>query len=490
MNIFDAVELATMDLPERYRVKKRRSFFQRVVTSLSFRKPGPKPIFKEVTYRGRNPAQLASRLSKIGEFREDPIGWDTLNQMRHHPMVKLGTVTRAAPVLIALRNTRIECEDPRISAFVKEVFVDNLMMDLAISSIVPSYQYGTAPHEKVWENKKVKATYLDDEGKEVVAWDGPALVYKKIKFVHPESLEGWRLSDDTNSFEGFEQKKRAGDKKDRVVDKVKAFVYVNRFLYGGFWGESEYRDIYPHWYYSEFFEALRADYLRFKAIPPMIGWAPVGVNVDQDGNDVDNLTHAGEILQAAYDNLVVILPYDPDERGNNQWGFKELQIGEHSEVFTRAIEDMETKILRGLIVPERTVTQNMAAVGSYNQASIHAERMLDAGKVEVDHFLSDCTKFVVPQLVMDNFGPDAPPCRLWSRGISEELKEKLTNVVITVLQNDRDAIFSRQVAFAELLDILNIPFNTNPEGFPDPEAPDDNEPKEDKTEDDSEQETT
>ena len=127
----------------------------------------------------------------------------------------------------------------------------------------------------------------------------------------------------------------------------------------------------------------------------LFGCGPL-ITVYNEDDEVDNLTFAGEVLQAALESLVVVLPYEVDDRGNNQWGYKEMVMGNVSDVYTKGIEELEVGMLRGLVVPERTVTQNMAAVGSYNQAQIHSERMLDAAKMDVDNFLDDCNSYCVP----------------------------------------------------------------------------------------------
>lgn len=466
MRTAEAVEMAKMDFPRMYQVPRKRTFLERV-----FRRPGPKPKMSEITYRGRR-TSIRGALNRIGEFREDPTDWHTLNLMRKYPMIKLALIVRLSPIITALREVRIECEDPAIKAFIKEVFVKRMIVDLAQSAIKPSWEFGTAPHEKVWETVLVRATYKDeDTQQEVVAWDGPATIYKKIRFVHPETLKNWLLDGETQDFAGFVQKKRIGEDKDRTVEDWKAFVYVNRFLYGGLWGETEMTDIYPYWYYAEFFRALMADFLRFKAVPPIVGWAPTGVREDEDGNEVDNIVYAADLLEKAYDNLVIVLPAEFDETTRQMmWGYKQLEMGDRGgDIYAKGVEELDVMILRGLIVPERTVTQNMAAVGSYNQAEVHQERMIDASKLETDEFLKACNKWAIPQLIEDNFGAGAPPARLFSHGLSEDLKLKLHAIVIALLQNDKAGIHRAQVAFQDLLDLLNIPAQAGPTGFPEPQ---------------------
>jgi hypothetical protein len=476
--IAQAVEMAQIDMPKLYG-RRKMSWWERTVALL---KPGPKPRLSEVTYRGRTPPNLARFAKRAGEYRESPLDFTTMDLMRRYPIIKLGTVVRAAPSLTALREARVKCEDKRREAFIKTVVLDSgLLVRLAESSIMPSYIYGVAPHEKVWHTQDVKSVYNDPEtGEEVVAWDGPALVYKKIKFVHPETLDRFLLQDETQDFAGFVQKGAVGEEDERIVEAWKAFVFINRFLYGGLWGESEYVDVYPYWYYAEFFRALQADFLQYKAVPPIIGWAPPGVRQNEDEEDVDNLAYAGEVLQSAYDNLVVILPFETDDRGNQKWGYRELNVSQGAaDVYTKAVEELDIMMLRGLLVPERTVTQNAAAVGSYNQAEQHAERLLDMAKMEVDHMLDAVNQFLVPQLIEDHFGPGGPQVKVFGHSVSEGLKTKLYNLLITILQNDPAGFYQSQIHFKELLEIVNIPFTVAKNGLPVPQLPDEEDGQDD-----------
>jgi hypothetical protein len=111
----------------------------------------------------------------------------------------------------------------------------------------------------------------------------------------------------------------------------------------------------------------------------------------------------------------------------------------------------------------------MAAVGSYNQADAHAERMVDMAKLEVDYFLQMVNDHLVPKLVEDHFGPEAAPVRIFAQGTSEAFKEKLQSIILTVLQNDGTGFYAANIAFRELLDFINIPVrNDLPDDLPVP----------------------
>jgi hypothetical protein len=435
---------------------------------LSQQQAGRRARGRHITYRGNMPGNSLAFAKKFGAMqRNDNLDWATLNIMRRNPMIKLGLTMRAAPVFSALREARAECPNPDIAAFVEQIFIEPWLTRMADSAIIPSYIYGSAPHEKSWENRRITVTRVDANTNEsVTAFDGNALVYKNIDFVMPETLESYNLSRDRR-FDGFTQKKASGDAQSRTVPAWKAFVFSNRFLYGLFWGESEVEDIYPSWYYASYFRALMSDYMRLRAIPPVIATAPAGSRQGPDGEEVDNLQYVAEAIFQAFVSQVVALPWESDPiSGVNRWDYKEMVLGNRVEdIFTRAIEELEVNILRGLLVPERTVMQNVAAVGSYNQAEIHQERMLDAAKREVDAFLESVNRYLVPQLVEDNFGGDAPVCRVVTPNIPERIRGKLHNVLITLLQNDTaDGRINRSIKIQELLKFLDIPYTVENEG--------------------------
>jgi hypothetical protein len=409
----------------------------------------------------------------LGEYREDPVSLGTYDLIRNYAVVKLGLIARAAPLFTSLREARVDGSNEDINAFVEQVFVKEWLVKLAYQTVMPSYVFGIAPQEVVWRSEpNLRIEYVNKQGVESVAWDGAALIFDEFRFIHPLSLKQIVIKKDrTKDYDGLIQVPPPGQE-DLLIPPDKTLHYVNGQLWAGLWGESELRSVYPFWYYAEFFRALQADYLRFKVIPPIIGYAPPGTRIDEDGTERDNMEVAGEVLAGAYANMVVMLPSEYDDRGKELWKYQELQVGQYSDIFTKAVEELEVGILRAMLVPERTVTQNAAAVGSYNQAATHAERMVDMAKLEVDHFLEMVNEHLVPKLIEDHFGPDAPPAKVFAQNLSEALKEKLQTIVLTVLQNDKYGIYAQQVAFQDLLEMVGIPWRVaSKEGLPEPIFP-------------------
>lgn len=466
-NFVDAVELAAMDVPRMYMERPKENIFRRGFNRL-FAQPGRKPKISTISYRGMDPPNLMTTLLKNGEYRPDAIPLDTYELMRHYPVIKLALIARAAPTFTALREVKVDGSNPDINEFIKQLFVQPWLVRLAAQSIIPSYVFGCAPSEVVWKTEDVDIKYINEKGVETTAKKGSVLVFDEFRFIHPLSIRRIEIDQATRDYQGIVQEPPAG-RDEKLIPGGKTFHYVNSFIWAGLWGESELKAVYPAWYYAEFFRALQADHLRFRTVPPLIGYAPPGVRIDEDGNEIDNMKTAGEILMQAFSNLVVVLPDERDDRGNQRWSYNEMKVGQYSDTYTKGIEELEVTILRGTLVPERTVTQNMAAVGSYNQADAHAERMIDMAKLEVDNFLTMANDHLIPKIIYDNFGIGAPLAKVYAQGMSEKFKEKLQSIILTVLQNDPVNFYAAQIAFRELLELVNIPINTEaPEGWPEP----------------------
>ena len=212
------------------------------------------------------------------------------------------------------------------------------------------------------------------------------------------------------------------------------------------------------------FRALQADWLRTRAINPLIGRFPPGKNTNQDGNEVDNATWGGDVLGAAYDAMVIMLPQEKDEDGDYVWSYSELNLSsEAGEVYQVAIDNLETMILRSLVVPERTVTQATRA-GGYNEAMAHLDAFFEAAKDDIESLVFHVDHYAFPQLIEWNFADKftrLPKAYLDARTFSEQLKFKLFSLLTALVQNDRpDTAILQHVAIEDLLEILNVPIAT------------------------------
>ena len=423
-----------------------------------FAKPGPKPN-KQTTYRGRMGYHLNAFMQAV-EWKPSGLTYDTLDRMRRNGQVQLGLAIKDSPVYSAMREAEIECEDADVRAFLNHVFLRPLLMPLTRSSLT-SHVFGAAFHEKVFDNVDLHVTYKDDDGAEHVAYDGVATVPRKIMLNNIATIKDIRIDKDTQDYRGYIQRGRPG-KRDVEVEDWKSFVFALNTVYGGLWGEATLWYAYPYWYYLELFRALQADWLRTRAINPIIARAPTGTIMNQDDEEVDQLVWAGTVIRNCYDSMVVSLPNTRDELGNYIYDYDELDLSSESgAVYQTAIENLGTMVLRSLVVPERTTTQAVQA-GGYNEAKAHVEAMVEAAKQEIELLVQHIDRYIFPQLIewnfKDRFTTRLPKAYLNARTISEDLKTKLMSVLIAMLQNDSENGRVRERIAAEaLLEHLNIP---------------------------------
>ena len=450
-----AIQLATEQINQ---MSRKLSIRERI---MGFAKPGPKPKLSEQTYRGRY-SNLGWFLNENKEYKPSMISYDTLDRMRRNGMVALGLAVKNSPVYAAMREAEIRCPDDDVREFLIQVFQKPFLMNLA-KSCLTAYVFGIAFHEKVWKREDLYLTTVGEDGEERVVYDGYALVPKKYKLNDVRTIDSILVQKKTQDFAGYVQRAAPGEK-DTQIDAWQAFVFATNTLYRGLWGEPSLWYAYPYWYYCELFRALQADWLRTRAINPLIGRFPPGKNTNQDGNEVDNATWGGDVLRAAYDAMVIMLPQEKDEDGDYVWSYSELNLSsEAGEVYQVAIDNLETMILRSLVVPERTVTQATRA-GGYNEAMAHLDAFFEAAKDDIESLVFHVDHYAFPQLIEWNFADKftrLPKAYLDARTFSEQLKFKLFSLLTALVQNDRpDTAILQHVAIEDLLEILNVPIAT------------------------------
>jgi len=458
----DAMQLATEQIEQTMRLqeRRRRLSWRERLAGRTFTKPGPKPRLSEQTYRGRY-SSFGNFLQQNKEYKPNNLDYDTLDRMRRNGQVALGLAIKGSPIFAALREAEIKCEDKDVQAFLVQVFQKPLLMRL-VRTCLTAFVFGVAFHEKVFESRNVYVTWEGEEGELHVAYDGYALVPKKYKMNDVRTIKDIAVQKGTQDFDGYIQRGAPGQK-DIEVEAWKSFVFALNTEYGGLWGEPSLWATYPYWYYMELFRALQADWLRTRAINPLVGRYPIGKSVNQDGNEVDNATWGGTILRGVWDGMVAMLPNTRDEvSGDYFWDYGELRLSSDAgEIYQRAIDNLGVMILRSLVVPERTVTQ-ATTTGGYNEAMAHLDAFFEASKMVVEDVVRHVDDYNLPQLVewnfLDRFPSRLPRGYLDARIFSEQLKMKYYNLLIALVQNDRpDAAIVRKIAISSLLEWLGIP---------------------------------
>jgi hypothetical protein len=303
--------------------------------------------------------------------------------------------------------------------------------------------FGFQAFEKVWELRGREATL------------------KKMKDVDPAQVE--ILSDEVGDFAGFKLKssefrvQSSGTEDGIVVPAEKAFVFTYGKEFGDLYGRSRLAPVAETWWWGVELYKQTNQYFERRANPPIKARAPKGQRPDASGVVRDNMELAESLAQALKSGGVATFPAEYDEHGNMAWDFQYLLDDKRADMFLAYIEHLDVKKLRGLLVPERALTQDGGS-GSYAMARTHADAFMQMEQALIDEYLDHLNRYVVPQMVLYNLGPRAPVPMIRSKGLGEENTEALQRVLEQLFQSEDGGREVRErVDVGKLLEGLGVP---------------------------------
>ncbi len=344
----------------------------------------------------------------------------TLKEMRKDAQIGLGLELVKAPIYSAEWN--VECKTDKIGEFVQAEF-KRLWRSFVRSSLA-GVEFGFAPHEKLWS--------LDGSGAHI----------KQFKDLDPADCT--ILKDDSGDFAGIRWKGKV------VVPAEKCFLFTHWKEFGNLYGRTRLERAMEPWQKHRNTGKLLDRYLKRRAIPQPVGHAPAEMRQDVSGAQVDTMKQMQKAIQSAYSGDAVVLPAEYDSQGNPLWDITLLKDDQQrSADFLGPMNYYDTKMLRGIIVPERAATQGDGAV--YAIADSHIEMFLTLEDLLLFDLLDQANRYVLPQVVAMNFGPGAEPAALVSKGLSERTKEKMRSIVEKILAGP----VTNQLA-AEVLDVAAV----------------------------------
>jgi len=415
-----------------------------------------KAMQKELTKSGHPTFVYTMMPETIGAYYPDDIPVDTYMKMKQDPQVSLGLAIIKMP-LMSLKWV-IECEDKDIAAFVTEAI--SMIWRKLLKSMLTAIEFGFASHEKVWWMFPMDVHSTTAAGRKKTHFKGKAEVYKKVKAHYPSTIR-IRTDGNTGDFLGIVQDIGGGS----VVslDRDKCFLFSLEDDFGNYFGGSRLKQAYKPWYWKEVLYQFMLRYYERRGSPPTIVTYPMGVNIDPSGNEVDNCTIALRVGQSLIENSVVTLPYEETKDGrSNQWQVDYLKDEKRGEMFIDCITHLETQILRGLLVPERVVTQDIST-GSYSMAATHAEAFLLAQEGLTSTIEDAVNDQLIPPLVEFNFKPkERISCRLQLEGIQHDRKRLLKEIFIAIINNINTFAKMGQIpnvlpSIVEMAKVLKVP---------------------------------
>ena len=388
----------------------------------------------EVAKHGGLLSNIASSIMQtIGYFNPDQISIDVYQKMRLNPQLQCGLKVIKLPI-IGQQWTTI-CDDPDISEFIDQM-LRPLWYNL-LTAMLTGVDFGFAAHEIVYKYDDIQL-YRNYE--KVPFFNGRAVTWDKFKSIYPESV---RIKlDKKENFAGITQF-WIGATIDIPLEKSFIFTHDRGDTFGNLFGISRLKPVYDVWYWWVSLITFMLRYFERKGTPPVIVKFPPG----QSKTGVSNADTALEIGKSLMSESVVAISSKTYDNTPPMWDIAYLADDKRGEMFLSALTFLENKMLRGLFVPERTVTQDSTSkAGSYSLSKTHADMFLlgeDALLVDIENQVN---KYVVRRLVEYNFGPKAPQCFVKIERITDARKSFLKDVFLEMVKTGNAIPAAREIA--------------------------------------------
>jgi len=431
-------------------------------------------MHNELTRYGSPYVSSAYASDVLGVYNPDIIPVDTYIRMRSDPQVAIGLAVIKMP-LYSL-GWVVECEDIDIREFIKATLAP--IWKKLLRSMLTAIDFGFASHEKVWQLVQMNVASTLPNGRKKTHYNGKAETYLKIKPHYPSTIK-IRTDQTTDEFLGIIQATGGGGQS-VSVDADKCFLFALNDEFGNFYGQSRLKPAYKSWYWKEVLTQFMLRYFERRGSPSSLVTHPTGISVDDQGNEYDNSTVALRIGQNIIENSVITLPYEPNKEGKNQWGVEFLQDEKRGEMFVNALNYLGAQILRGMLTPERVMTQDLST-GSYSMASSHADVFLLAQEGLAASMEDAINEHIIPPLVNYNFQPNKIiPTRIRIEKIQYDRKRILKEILIEIIRNMNTLIKAGSAphlvpSIVEMGNVLGVPLRNFEEEYMKIESSEDDE---------------
>lgn len=381
-----------------------------------------------------------------------------LKLMRDDPQIKLGRKAIRAPFFGI--TYRLRGGTPETRGFVKRVLLETPLFDPLVRSILNSLDFGYQSHEIVWD--------MDDVEFQV---DGPrsaptktlrgAYVIREFADLDPE-----RVQIQVDDFERFAGILYLGN---QILPPEKCLHAVHDLEWRNWHGTSTLKAAYNPWYWCAWLYCYLVRYQETKVNPPIVGTAPSDrryeddrARANQDARDSRDLL--GAEVMSLRNGSNAILPWEPDEKGNNKWSLRILEDSGRTEQFLTAINHMQALKLRGLCLPERIATQD-TETGSFAMVREHVDMFLMVLEEIKQATLIPALNQVAAALVRYNFGRKAQAPLFEGSELARQKQELMFELVKEALQvpltleDGRVYSPAKLINFKRALESLNVPID-------------------------------
>jgi len=456
---------------------------------------GKSPVFGKAAIRYKNPRIVDPKnfYSSIGEYNPDRIPVETYEKMRLDPTIALATSLIELPILG--QNFRIVCTDEKISAVV-EVLLRQIYRKL-IKSMLRAIQFGFAAGEKVYEKVKLKVEVVEEGGAKRTLHNRYTVRIKKVKFAHPKSVRIIR-DEKTEEIKYVTQPAiHTSWETPKKVKISKCVWFTEDDEYGNFFGNARYTAAYQPWYWWAIVVQFMLRYLERRGSPGVVGKAPFGQSIDNDGQKANNLDIIMKAAAALGSNTAVSIPSSYDKNANKPlWELELIQDDQRGDMFITVLQMLNRLKLSALFVPDKVAVAEGSSTNATAESHVDVHLMSLESLIQV---LEDAiNQQVIPDLVSYNFPPTKQvPCSIKIERLNYSKRTLLRDVLIRMLMlsagSIRDGVWPKNLpSIQKIADFLEVPIDESSkiflndiksDGNDDDNDSNDNEPDDDASDD-------
>jgi len=404
--------------------------------------------------------EFSSVLEFTGAFNPSNITMQTYKAMRKDPMIGFGLDILKAPVnnIFRLGKWDFHSNDIDIAQFCRDQFNEKWrgLMRHCNNALDFRFQAFEVPWERFSYSGNVRNPGTDKLTKLEIpnAWRP-----SKFKDFDPDGMKIWQ--DGKRDIAKIRPQTTATD-----IPADRAFVFTNQYEFGNVFGVSRLETAYSPWWWNSMTYAAMNRYIKRKADPSIIAYAPADDRKDSAGNKFNTLDQALVALRAIRNGNPVAVPMEFDTSGNKMWDVQYLQDNKRSDMFLYYIQHLEIKKLHGLFIPER-VASNEDSTGSFGMIQILSQRLTDSIEDFLQSMLDQINTVIVPRMVKLNFGDGAESCRLVTEQLQRSDKDSLVEIVKSLLDVEKTMeqtanSVSANIDTRGLLDQADIPITQAP----------------------------
>jgi hypothetical protein len=407
-------------------------------------------------------------------FDVERVPVNKLRQMRRDPMIAFGLWYIKSSLVKA--NWNIDAKDRNGPNAQVAAFIDEALREIyarLVMQYLLSLDFGFSAIIKRFKQDIPSGQFLDENGKLQPVWSEgnvQAIMWKSFVPLLPEFSEPlWTPQGEFNGIKYTIPPEAAASAKGKT--EIKYDVYHSLWatnekdsVYGNIYGYPRIGYAYRYWFSYWFWWGLHDRHFEKDADPVTIARYPVGKHVTESGIVIDNSELALQVGEQARSGSTIALPsslqIDPTTSARTnipEWDISFLEGGDNFNAFLQAFEYVDVLKLRSILVPEQSLIEGQGGTSSRNVAAQMGDMFQESQAVLMMEIDETINKFVIPQLVAENFPEfvnNGGSAKKVTRGFQTEDIDFAKQLIQLVGNSDPSVL---GVDIHKLLDELGVP---------------------------------